>query len=77
MIYDGKLFPQWKGNGFIGALSGEALIRVALNGETAAKANQWDMGARIRWVGEGPDGAIYVLEDGDGARLRRLTPAKR
>ena len=77
MIYDGKLFPQWKGNGFIGALSGEALIRVTLNGETAAKADQWDMGARIRWVGEGPDGAIYVLEDGDGARLRRMTPAKR
>ena len=76
MIYDGKLFPQWKGNGFIGALSGQALIRVTLNGERAAKADQWDMGARIRWVGEGPDGAIYLLEDGDGARLRRLTPVK-
>ena len=77
MIYDGRLFPQWKGNGFIGALSGEALIRVTFSGETAAKADQWDMGARIRWVGEGPDGAIYLLEDGDGARLRRLAPAKR
>jgi glucose/arabinose dehydrogenase len=32
--------------------------------------------ARIRWVGEGPDGAIYLLEDGNGARLLRLTPAK-
>jgi glucose/arabinose dehydrogenase len=76
MIYDGKLFPQWKGNGFIGALSGRALIRVTLNGESAAKAGQWDMGRRIRWVGEGPDGAIYVLEDGNGARLLRLTPAR-
>ena len=76
MIYDGKLFPQWKGNGFIGALSGQALIRVTFNGETAAKADQWDMGHRVRWVGEGRDGAIYLLEDGDGARLLRLTPAK-
>ena len=76
MIYDGKLFPQWKGNGFIGALSGQALIRVTLNGESGAKADQWDMGARIRWVGEGPDGAIYLLEDGDGAQLLRLMPAK-
>jgi glucose/arabinose dehydrogenase len=75
LIYDGKLFPQWKGNGFIGALSGKALVRVVLSGDTARKADQWDMGARIRWVGEGPDGAIYLLEDGPGARLLRLTPA--
>jgi len=74
MIYDGKLFPQWKGNGFIGTLSGQALIRVTFNGETAQKADQWDMDKRIRWVGEGPDGAIYLLEDEGG--LVRLTPAK-
>jgi glucose/arabinose dehydrogenase len=74
LIYSGKLFPQWKGNGFIGALSGQALIRVTFNGETAQKADQWDMGKRIRWVGEGPDGAIYLLEDEAGARLLRLTP---
>jgi glucose/arabinose dehydrogenase len=76
MIYDGKLFPQWNGSGFIGALSGQALIRVTFNGDRAQKADQWDMGKRIRWVGEGSDGAIYVLEDEDGARLLRLTPAK-
>src|SRR3954447_5283803 len=77
LIYDGKLFPQWKGNGFIGALSGQALIRVTFSGESAQKADRWDMGNRIRWVGEGPDGAIYLLEDGVGARLLRLTPARR
>ncbi len=77
MIYDGKLFPQWKGNGFIGSLSAQALIRVTFNGESATKVDQWDMGNRIRWVGQGPDGAIYLLEDGDGARLLRLTPARR
>lgn len=76
MIYDGKLFPQWKGSGFIGALSGKALIRVTFSGEQAQKADRWDMGHRIRWVGEGPDGAIYLLEDEDGARLLRLTPAQ-
>ena len=76
LIYDGKLFPQWKGSGFIGALSGQALIRVTFSGESAQKADRWDMGHRIRWVGEGPDGAIYLLEDGDGARLLRLAPAR-
>lgn len=76
LIYRGKLFPQWNGSGFIGALSGKALIRVTFDGAKAAKADRWDMGARIRWVGEGPDGAIYLLEDGDGAKLLRLTPAQ-
>ena len=51
LIYSGNLFPQWKGNGFIGALSGKALIRVTFNGDQAQKADQWDMGARIRFVG--------------------------
>jgi len=76
MIYSGKLFPQWKGSGFIGALSGQALIRVTFSGIAAHKLGIVNMGHRIRWVGEGPDGAIYLLEDGDGARLLKLTPAQ-
>jgi glucose/arabinose dehydrogenase len=74
LIYSGKLWPQWRGSGFIGALSGEALIRVTLDGDKALKADQWDLGARIRFVGEGPDGAIYLLEDASPGRLIRLTP---
>ena len=76
LIYTGNLFPQWKGNAFIGSLSGQALIRVSFDGDNAQKADRWDMGNRIRWVGQGPDGAIYLLEDGDGARLLRLTPRR-
>jgi glucose/arabinose dehydrogenase len=77
MIYTGRLFPQWRGSAFIGALSGKALIRVALNGASASKADQWDMGARIREVEQGPDGAIWLLEDagqGSQGRLLKLTP---
>ena len=76
LIYSGDLFPQWKGSGFIGALSGQALIRVTFGGDSAKKADQWNMGHRIRWVGQGPEGAIYLLEDDAGARLLRLTPAQ-
>ena len=39
----------------------------------------WDFGARLRDVAEGPDGALYVLEDGErgsGGRLLRLTPKR-
>ena len=74
MIYSGAMFPQWRGDAFIGALSGEALIRVDLDGTNARKADQWPMGARIREVEQAPDGAIWLLQDGDsGGRLLRLS----
>jgi glucose/arabinose dehydrogenase len=75
MIYQGDLFPAWTGDAFLGALSGEALIRVDLDGENAELAEDWPMDARIRAVTEAPDGAIWLLEDGDGARLLELRPA--
>ena len=75
LIYTGDLFPRWKGSGFIGALSGKVLVRVTFDGDKAQKADQWYMGARIRFVGQGPDGAIYLLEDGGAGRLLRLTPS--
>jgi glucose/arabinose dehydrogenase len=74
LIYSGKLFPQWKGDGLIGTLAGKALIHVRIRGDRASKLEQWDMGHRIRFVGEGADGAVYLLEDGAGGRLLRLAP---
>jgi glucose/arabinose dehydrogenase len=76
IIYSGNLFPQWKGDALFGALSGQALIRVDIDGDKARKADQWDMGKRIREVAQGPRGEVYLLEDGPGARLLRLEPAQ-
>lgn len=79
MIYSGDLFKDWKGSAFIGGLGAKALVRVKLDGESATKADQWDMGARIREVEQGPDGAIWVLEDqraGSEGRLLKITPKK-
>ncbi|WP_407827018.1 PQQ-dependent sugar dehydrogenase [Sphingomonas sp.] len=76
IIYTGELFPQWKGDALLGALSGEALIHVRIRGDQASKADQWDLDHRIREVEQGPRGEVYLLEDGDGARLLRLTQAK-
>ena len=75
MIYSGSEFADWQGDAFIGALSGEALIRVDLTGTSADKGDQWGFGARIRAVNQAPDGSIWVLEDGAGGRLLRLTLA--
>jgi glucose/arabinose dehydrogenase len=76
IVYTGRMFPGWRGSALLGALSGEALIRVVLSGATARKAEQWDMGARIRDVAQAPDGSVYLLEDGRDGRLFRLTPRR-
>jgi glucose/arabinose dehydrogenase len=79
MIYSGSMFPRWRGDAFLGALSGQALVRIDLNGATAREGDRWPMGARIREVEQGPDGAIYLLEDGgqgSRGRLLRLTRSR-
>lgn len=76
IFYSGDLFPAWKGNAFIGGLASEALIRVSFDGDSAKEAERFLMKNRIREVEQGPDGAIYVLEDGEGGRMLKLTPAK-
>ena len=76
MIYTGDLFPAWKGDALIGGLSGQNFLRVDIDGDRARKADDWDMGKRIRAVDQGPRGEVYLLEDGAGARLMRLEPAR-
>jgi len=77
IIYDGELFPDWQGSGFIGGMSSMSLVRVEFDGEEAREAERLDLQKRIREVEQGPDGAIWVLEDGtrggNGALLK-LTP---
>ena len=85
-FYNGDLFPQWKGNLFVGTMSrtqpvhSAYLVRLVLDqtkdgwrviGEERL-LTEYDM--RIRSVHEGPDGALYVLEDGPASRLFRLAP---
>ncbi|SDS68643.1 Glucose/arabinose dehydrogenase, beta-propeller fold [Nocardioides scoriae] len=74
MLYDGELFPDWRGDAFLGALSGEALVRVDLDGRRAGSIQAWDLGERIRAVEQAPDGSVWLLEDAGAGRLLRLTP---
>lgn len=74
IVYTGDAFPQWKGDVFLGGLSSQSLLRVDVNGTSATKGDQWEMENRIREVEQGPDGALYLLEDGEGGRLLKLTP---
>ena len=74
IVYSGDAFPQGRGHVFLGGLSGESLVRVEIEGETAREAERFAMGERIREVEQGPDGALWLLEDGAGGRLLKLTP---
>ncbi len=73
LIYTGDAFPQWRGDAIFGALSGEALVVVDLDGATVrGPADIYPMGARIREVEQAPDGSLWVLEDGAPGRAGRL-----
>ncbi len=74
IIYSGDLFPYFRGSGLIAGLSSQALVRIQFDGATGREVERYAMGKRIREVEQGPDGAIWVLEDGSGGRLLKLTP---
>jgi aldose sugar dehydrogenase len=75
-FYTGDRFPAWKGNILIGALRGQRVSRLELDGNRVVREEQilQDLGERIRDVRQGPDGHVYLLTDSPNGRLLRLTP---
>ena len=78
-FYTGILVPQWTGNLFVGALAGQALHRLVLDGEKVVGEEVLlkDLAQRIRDVRQGPDGALYVLTDDSNGQLIRVAPRGR
>jgi len=73
LFYGGDEFRQWRGSAFVGGLSSQSLVRVEFGPDGAREAERFDMDERIRAVEQGPDGALWLLEDGRGGRLLKLT----
>ncbi len=82
-FYTGDAFPEWKGDMFVGGMSGERLVRLRLDGQEVVREEVilQDMG-RIREVQQSPDGSIYLAidggarsQDGPPTRILRLEPA--
>ncbi len=77
-FYTGGLFPAWHGNLFVGALAGETLARIELDGERVVKEERLltQLRERIRDVRQGPDGALWLATDNSAGRVLRITPAQ-
>ena len=73
-FYTGKMFPAWDGSLFVAGLASKNLTRLAFNGDRVVGEERLlaDLNARIRGVSEGPDGALYVMTDGNGGKILRL-----
>jgi aldose sugar dehydrogenase len=76
IFYTGDLFPAWRGNALIGSLTRQALVRLAVDRSRVLGEEIIPLGARIRDVAQGPDGAVYLLTDHQDGNLLRLRPER-
>ncbi|MDE8654074.1 PQQ-dependent sugar dehydrogenase [Novosphingobium album (ex Liu et al. 2023)] len=80
IFYTGDDFPEWRGEAVIAAMKPAALVRVAITGNGAREVARYPMPHRIREIEQGPNGTLWLLEDGQESatgRLLRLIPATR
>ena len=77
-FYTGDLFPAWRGNLFAGALAGQLLVRLELDGDKVTKEERLlrELRERIRDVRQGSDGALWLATDSASGRILRVAPAK-
>jgi len=77
-FYTGNVFAPWRGSLFVGALAGQLLVRLELDGDKVVREERLlqQLRERIRDVREGPDGALWLATDSSSGRILRLTPAK-
>jgi len=75
IFYEGNKFPAWRGNIFLGAMSGHHLGRLVLQDDRVVVEERLmnQKYGRIRLVAQSPDGFIYIGND-DG-QLLRVRPA--
>jgi len=72
--YNGDAYPGWKNSLLMGALSGQGLVRMQIDGDTLHKSDRWDFGTRIREVEVREDGTVWLLTDGSNGKLLKLAP---
>lgn len=73
--YDGNLIPEWKGAFLIGGLVAQGVVVVHMKDDKVLSEERVSLGARVRDVKIGPDGAIYAVTESRGgpSTIVRLT----
>lgn len=76
LFYTGDMFPQWKGNLLLAGLSSMHVSRLVLEGDHVVGEERLldEMRSRLRHISQGPDGAVYVIQDGPMSKILKLTP---
>jgi glucose/arabinose dehydrogenase len=79
-FYTADLFPEWKGDLFIGGHGTDDLVRLELDGEKVVGEERLlrdqEPRVKVRDVRQGPDGAIYLLHDAANGRIVKLAPKR-
>lgn len=72
LIYQGAMFPEWRGDMFVGSLKFDYISRLSVSGKTAREVAQIqnDQTQRVRDIVEAPDGSIWFVSVGNGAIYR-------
>ena len=72
LVYTGDMFPNWRGDMFVGSLKFDYISRLSISGRNAKEVEQIK-GAetdRVRDIVQAPDGAIWFISVGNGTVYR-------
>ena len=74
-FYSGAMFPEWRGNLFVGGLAAKRLVRLVIENDRVVGEEHLlaDRGKRVRDVRQGPDGALYIATDEANGEVWRVT----
>lgn len=73
LVYSGKLWPQWKGDLFVGSLKFDYISRLSGNPLQEVEQIKGPETERVRDIVEAADGSIWFISVGEGA-VFRLSP---
>lgn len=76
-FYTADLLPAWKGDLLVGGLVAKAVVRLEQDDKSAREVERIPLGARVRDVVQGPDGAVYALTDEKDGTIVRIGPGDR